>query len=142
MLEANCQAILTDILKRESASLLSYTADAFPWTTAKAAPALDALRGLVANHAKAVDALGRFLVKQKVATPQLGAYPSYYTYLNFLSLKHLLPKLIASEQELIGQLEQDSPRLSKEAAGPAQALLGAKQSGLAELERIQAGLAS
>src|SRR5262249_39018075 len=105
-----------------------------------AAPALAALRGAVAGHAKAVDALGRFLVKQKVATPPLGAYPSYYTYLNFLSLKHLLPKLIASALALIGQREQEIRRLSKEAAGPAQALLSAKKTGFAELEQIQAGL--
>ncbi|MGL4554905.1 MAG: hypothetical protein ACRC33_27370, partial [Gemmataceae bacterium] len=82
MLDTTSLRILADVLKRESASLLSYTADAFPWTTAQSAPALGTLRGVVDAHAAAVADLGRFLVKNKTATPPLGAYPSYFTYLN------------------------------------------------------------
>jgi hypothetical protein len=138
VLDANSQEILADVLRRESASLLSYTADAFPWTAAKSAPALDTLRQVVAGQRAAVDALGRYLVKHKVATPPLGAYPAYYTYLNFLSLQHLLPKVIASEQELIGQLEQDVTRLGKQAAAQVQLLLSVKKGGLTQLRGLAA----
>jgi hypothetical protein len=140
VLDANSQEILTDVMKRESASLLCYTADAFPWAAANSAPALEGLREVVSSQKSAVDNLGRYLVKQKVTTPPLGAYPSYYTYLNFLSLKHLLPKLIASEQTLVRHLEADLPRLSKGGAAPVQTLLSVKKAGLGRLEQLQAGL--
>lgn len=137
MLDTRSQRILAEILQRESASLLCYTGDSFPWTTAKSAPSLDGLRAVVEAESASVLGLGKFLVKNKVTPPPLGSYPAYFTYLNFLALGHLLPKLIESQKTLIAQLELDLHRLNREAAVPAAALLAVKQKSLAALEALQ-----
>jgi hypothetical protein len=107
MLDAKTQAALAEIVRRESRSMLSYMADAYPWASQKQTPALDVIREVSSTVSAAVTALGRFLIKQRVTPPMLGAYPTYFTSCNFMAVDWLLPRLISSEKGLLQRLTAD-----------------------------------
>ena len=52
------QAVLQDIVRRESRSLLSYIGDAYPWTTAAGGPALARLSEIIRQENDAVPSWG------------------------------------------------------------------------------------
>jgi hypothetical protein len=133
------RAILQDIVRRESRSLLLYTADAFPWTTSDGEPRLAALRQAIREVADAVTALGRFLLKSRVTPPPAGAYPASFTSLNFVALSYLVPRLIEAERRSTAALEADLRQI-KDAAGRehAAALLAHKQHALKALGSLLA----
>jgi hypothetical protein len=112
MLDAKTQATLAIVVRRESRSMLSYMADAYPWASQKQSPALDAIREASQAVSEAVTALGRFLIKQRMTPPMLGAYPTYFTSCNFMAVDWLLPKLISSEKELLAQVTTDLKGIS------------------------------
>src|SRR5437870_2494 len=97
-MNAQTIGLLQEIVRRESRSLLTYVGEAFPWTKSRGADALAWLKQIVASHNEAVVKLGRYLTKLRQPIGYLGSYPSNFTTLNFLSLDHILPKLIESER--------------------------------------------
>jgi hypothetical protein len=132
-------AILQDVLRRERRSLLLYTGDAFPWTTADGEPRLAALRRAIREVGDSVTALGRFLLKNRVTPPPGGAYPASFTSYNFIALSFLVPRLIESERRSVAALEADLARIKDAAAkAPVAALLAHKKHALAALESLQA----
>lgn len=137
MLDAKSQAVLAETLRREARSMLSYMADAYPWAPSKQAPALEVIREASAAVSSAAMGLGRFLIKQRVTPPMLGAYPSYFTSCNFMDVEWLLPRLISSEKELLARLEADLKGVSNAAAKEQlAALAGVKAQALAKLEQL------
>ncbi len=98
MIDPKTEAILQSIVRRESRSLLSYIGDAFPWTTEAGSSSLIALASVVKAEGAAVNALGNFLVRQRLTPPPLGSYPASFTSLNFVALSFLLPRLIDEER--------------------------------------------
>jgi hypothetical protein len=106
-MDAATETLLQEILRRESRSLLSYAAEAYPWTTARGGEVLDFLQRLIAEEKDAVAALGRFLVRRRIPLPYLGAYPTAFTTVNFISLDWLLPRLVEEERRSLGQLDAD-----------------------------------
>jgi hypothetical protein len=107
LIDAQSAAVLQEIVRRESLSLLSYVGDAFPWTTARGVPALTCLQQLVHAHRDAVADLGRFLTRKRTPVGYIGSYPTSFTTINFVSLDYLLPRLTADERRGITQLERD-----------------------------------
>ena len=137
MLDAQSSATLADIIRRESRSLLSYMADAYPWASAKKEPALETLRQTVHASSTAVTTLGKYLVKQRATPPVLGSYPTYFTSCNFVGLEWLLPRLVASEKESLATLEADAHKVHNEGAKEQLAVLAAvKRKNLAALESL------
>ncbi len=137
MIDPQTQAILQDIVRRESRSLLVYVGDAYPWTTSAGDRALAELRQVVHDETEAVAALGRFLVRRRGTLPFLGSYPVHFTSYNFVSLEFLLPRLVETEKELIAELEADLRRLAPgEAHSQVEALLLVKRRNLATLEGL------
>jgi hypothetical protein len=137
VIDPQTEAILQGIMRRESRSLASYIADAYPWTKAAASPALDAVQQAIRNEAEAVSALGRYLVRHRAAVPFLGSYPAGFTSMNFVALDYLVPRLLASQRQLIAAVEADLRRLPT--GGPreqAEALLAVKRQTLAALENL------
>ncbi|MGH7168769.1 MAG: hypothetical protein ACRELG_00635, partial [Gemmataceae bacterium] len=75
MIDAHSQRLLQDVLRRESRSVLTYVAEAYPWTTSTRTKALMDLQQIIAAEREAVVDLGRFLVRQRVPLPYLPSYP-------------------------------------------------------------------
>jgi hypothetical protein len=140
VIDAQSRDLLQDIVRRESRSVLTYVADAYPWTTARDSRAVDALRKLLAEEAGAVAALGRFLFRRHVPVASLGSYPSSFTTMNFLALEYLLPRLIDYERHSIAELERDLAAVADpEARAEVEKLLAVKRRNLPALEGLAAG---
>jgi hypothetical protein len=130
------QPILQAVLRRESRSFLSYAGAAFPWAAAAGGPALAELHRAVKDEAAAVAALGRFLLRGRVAPPPFGAYPAAFTAYNFVALGCLLPRLVEEEATSIARLEADLAAVGPTARPPLEALLAVKRSCLARLRGL------
>ena len=138
MIDAPTQALLQEVLRRESRSVLMYVAEAYPWAPADEQKALAELQRLIAEERQAVIDLGRFLVRNRVPLPYLGSYPDRFTTLNFLALEHILPRLAEHERQSIADLERDLHAV-KDAAARAEVekLLAVKCRHLAALDALR-----
>lgn len=106
MIDVPTAALLQNILRRESRSLLQYVSEAFPWTTVEERGALANLRKLITDEQTAIAELARFLIRQRVGVPHLGAYPDF-TAINFVTLDFLLPMLADHQNKAIAVLERN-----------------------------------
>jgi hypothetical protein len=131
------QARLESILQRESRSVMVYTAEAFPWTSALTSEAVKRLLTCIHQEQEALTQLGRFLVRQRVPLPYLGSFPVGFTTINFLALDYLLPRLSAFEKTSIAELEGDLAALQDPLARPpVEKLLAVKKRNLEMLEAL------
>lgn len=138
MIDAASQAVLQDILRRESRSFLAYIGDAFPWTTAAGGPAAAELNRLVKREVAAVTGLGRFLVKRKVMPNFIASYPAAFTACNFIALGWVVPRLLELQRQAIAELQADLAKVADEPSKQeAERLLGVKRETLAGLETLQ-----
>jgi rubrerythrin len=106
VIDARTHAVLQEIMKRESRSLLQYVADSYPWATSEEQAALAQLRQVIEEERQGAAELGRFLTRHRLELPYLGAYPAEFTNANFIALDYLLPRLAADERRAIAFLEQ------------------------------------
>jgi hypothetical protein len=127
---------LQDIIRREGRSFLQYTGESFPWTTAPEQEIVAKLQELTREEKDAVTALARYLAKNRLTPPYLGAFPSYFTSYNFLALRRLLPMLIEHQQQAIAQLQGDVSALHGETRQQIERLLEMKKRHLKELEAL------
>ena len=128
MIDARTYAVLRDLVRRESRSLLQYVGEAFPWTSPEARDGLAQLQKLVAEERQATDEVSRFLFRHHLMPPYLGSYPSDFTTINFVSLAHLLPLLSDAERRSVADLERDMSNLGDpEARGLVQKVLDMKR---------------
>jgi hypothetical protein len=86
-------------------SLLQFVGEVSPWTPISAAAARDSLAKLVGKQKDHVERLVSFLVDRGWPV-DFGTYPAEYTDLHFLSLKALLPRMIANQETLVAKLAQ------------------------------------
>jgi hypothetical protein len=143
VMDAPTQALLLDVVRRESCSVLAYMHDAYPWATSREESALAALRRLAADEGRAVAALGEFVVRRRLPPPVPDSYPSGFTTLNFLSLDYLLPRLTEAQQRSVEQLESDLSRATDpDARTELGKLLAAKRRTLDGLESLAGELVS
>ena len=139
MIDAQTQALLQEVLRREGRSELMYVAEAYPWTAARGHAALGALQALIREEADALTALGRWMTRRRVAPPYLGAFPTGFTTINFLALDYLLPRLRDRQREAVAQLERDAHAvIHPEARAQLDGLLALKRRHLATLESLAA----
>lgn len=137
MIDPHAQTLLQDILRRESRSVLTYVAEAYPWTTSTEEKALTDLQQIIAAEREATTRLGRFLVRQRIPLPFLPSYPAHFTTINFLALDFLLPRLIEHERQSIADLERDLAAMKDPAArAEVEKLLALKRRHLPELEEL------
>ena len=73
MIDPQTEALLRDVVQRESRSLLAYVRDAYPWATAEESQALETLRRLIQEEEQAVAALRELY--QRVGADHLDADP-------------------------------------------------------------------
>jgi len=112
MIDAATRAILIDLLQRESCSLLKYTSEAFPRTTSKNLDALAAVQQMVKEEEYAAIRLARLMQKHRISFPPLGAYPSTFTTMNFVSLDYMVPLLIAYENRRIDEITRQLDKVT------------------------------
>jgi hypothetical protein len=140
VIDAQTQALLQEVVGRESRSLLMYVGDAYPWTAAPGDEALVILKDLIAEERRAVAAVGQFLVRRRLPPPFPGSYPSSFTTVNFLSLEYLVPRLVEDQRRLIEQLQRDLAAVRDPGARvPLEALLAVKRRHLPALEALVPG---
>jgi len=133
------EAVLQEVVRRESRSLLSYIGDAYPWTTAEASRELGALGKLVREEGSAVAALGQYLVRKGGEPPFLGSYPAAFTSCNFISLGYLVPRLVETQRRSIAELEADVGKVpDPPSCQQLERLLAVKKKTLAGLEALAA----
>ena len=78
-------AVLEDIVRRESRSLMQYVGESFPWTPAGEQPKLAQLQAMIDEERRATAELARFFTRRRHAAPYLGQYPSEFTNVNFIN---------------------------------------------------------
>jgi rubrerythrin len=111
-MNADTRALLEDILRRESRSLLQYVSESFPWTTADEQQALSRLQEMVREECQATGALAQFFAKREHTFPYLGSFPAAFTTINFVSLDHVAPLLADAERQGLERLERDLGKLN------------------------------
>ena len=86
-------------------SLLQFVGEVSPWTPANAAATRDAVARLVSQQQRDVTRLTDLLVARGCPI-DFGMYPADFTDLHFVSLKSLLPRVIASQEALVAELDE------------------------------------
>jgi hypothetical protein len=128
---------LSEIIHRESRSLLRYLNDAYPWVRFGADEALNRLRGLARAEQEALSGLVRYFLREEHSLPPFSSYPASFTTMNFVSLDYLLPRMAADERRLLGLLESDCRALRDAGARAAvEKFLEAKRQHLKALESL------
>ena len=108
------QVLLPELLRRESRSLLQYVREAYPWSSVKdLAGQRNLLSGCEAEN-ELLAQLGRLMQKQHLPMPALGAFPTSFTSMNYVSMSFLVPRLIAAERQSLADLERDLPKVKDE----------------------------
>jgi hypothetical protein len=119
-------------------SLLQFVNEVSPWSPAGATTARETVSRLVNTQKECVDRLSELLVARRCRV-EFGVYPAEFTDLHFLSLKALLPRIIASQDVLVAELDEaahtcvDDP----EAALILSDILAAQKSGTDELRTLK-----
>ena len=138
-MEFSDQDILKHIVRREGRSFLQYIGQAFPWTPPDQEDEVTAVRIMAAEQQDELTGLVRFMTKNRITPPYLGAYPTAFTSMNFTSIDFLLPVLIQAERDGIKALEADTARLADlDARGEVAALLDQKKRHLDDLAALAA----
>jgi hypothetical protein len=120
-------------------SLLQFVGEVSPWTPANAVATREAVARLVRRQQADVARLTDLLVARSCPI-DFGMYPSDFTDLHFLSLKSLLPRVIASQEALIAELDEaahtciDDP----EAVTVLGEVLSSERAGTEELKTLKA----
>jgi hypothetical protein len=137
VIDISDQELLRQIVRREGRSLLQYIGQAFPWTPPGQEDEVTAIRIMAAEEQDELSGLVRFMTKNRIIPPYLGAYPTAFTSMNFTSIDFLLPVLIQAQHDGIKALEADTARLADlDARGEVAALLDQKKRHLDDFTRL------
>jgi len=129
--------LLQEAYRRERRSLLQYVREAAPYATAADRPLRDRILQLSDDESKHLDAFAERLDAHRVPLPHLGSFNVAFTDLNFVTVRHLLPKLIAELKSDLTKLEVDAAACSDVVAKAAiEGLAGVHRQHLKELESL------
>jgi hypothetical protein len=139
VIDAQTLAILQEIVRRESRSLLQYIHDAYPWTPSEERTALAQIRALAQQQQESAAALARWLALKRHFMPYLGSYSSSFTTINYVALDYVIPKIIADERQGLAHLDADLAVITDpEARALVAALAAKKRAHLKILEELAA----
>jgi hypothetical protein len=127
---------LQEIIRREGRSLLQYSGESFPWTSVSDRDVVAKVQQLTDEERETLAVLARYLAKNRLAPPYLGAYPSYFTSYNFLALHRLLPLLIEHQKRGVEELQRDAAALNGETRQQVEPILEMKKRHLQTLEDL------
>jgi len=130
------KSTLTDVYRREVLSLMQYLRQATPYAGPADRPVLARLRELADTEADAVEQFAGFLERARVTRPAAGAFPTEFTNYNFISVRSILPRLVADHARGLSQLEADLAAVPPgEARAEVEKLAALKRMHLTELEK-------
>jgi hypothetical protein len=98
---------LQELFRRESRSLLQYALGASPYAAGDDRKVREDVKRIAQEEGEALERLGEFLVESRITLPYLGSFPVAFTDLNFVHIRHLLPKLIDEQKRDLSALEAD-----------------------------------
>lgn len=132
-------AILQEVLGREGSSLLQYARDSYPWATREKRIVLERLNEIIEDEQKSAAVIASLLARSHYPLPALGAYPSDFTTINFISLDYLLPELVEAQRRAIDSIEAEVVQLADDRArATVEGLLDTKVRDLKVLEDLAA----
>jgi hypothetical protein len=102
MMSATSTTALNDGLILLYRSLVQYAAECWPWSNA--AELETAVRGIAAEQMDSIEQINQLLV-QRGEYVELGAYPTEYTDLHYVSLKYLLRQMSRNQHDVIAGLQ-------------------------------------
>ena len=139
MIDARSQALLQDIVRRASRSMLQYVGESYPWAGDGEAEVLTRVQAVIAEEEQAVEGLAAFLRRRRIGIPYLGSYPEPFTNLNYVSLDYLLPRLLDWQRSWVAILERDATLIGDaEAKAQVDALVAVARRHLEALLKIVA----
>jgi hypothetical protein len=139
VIDAQTNAILQTIVRREGRSLLQYMSDAYPWTTSGEEAELTRVQRMIEEEQRAAADLVRLLTRARLTPPYLASYPAGFTTLNYVSLDNWLPRLVDYELQTIAALQTELTEIrDAEARVHVQKLLDVKQRHLQTLKGMAA----
>ena len=99
---------LNDLLVRLNRSLLQYAGESWPWTDPESAGERAVVDSLVARQQAHVGRLAE-LLWGRYWNIDFGVYPAEYTDLHYVALDYLLTLLVASERDVLEEIERVLP---------------------------------
>jgi hypothetical protein len=142
MIDAQTRALLQDLVRRASRSMLQYVGESYPWAGDGEADVLTKVQAVIAEEEQAVEGLAAYLRKRRIGIPYLGSYPEIFTHINYVSLDYLLPKLFDWQRQWLGILEKDAVLIADaEARGEVEKVIAVARRHRDELEKLAASTA-
>jgi hypothetical protein len=108
---------LQDLFRRERRSLMQYALGAAPYAAGDDRKVRDDVLRIAEEELEVLDRFGEFLARSRITLPYLGSFPIAFTDLNFVHIRHLLPKLVEEEKRDLEALEADRAAVADAAAG-------------------------
>lgn len=103
---------IQEVSRREYRSLLQYAREASPFASGADRLVRDAVMRIAKEESTALESFGEVLESLRVTLPYLGSFPIGFTDLNFVTIRHLLPKLVAEQSRDLVKLEAEAMALS------------------------------
>jgi hypothetical protein len=139
MIDARTQAVLQDLVRRASRSMLQYIGEAYPWTPDTNTDLLAKVRAVIDEEEAAVEGLATFLRKKRIPIGYLGSYPQNFTNLNFVSLNYLMPRLLDWQRKWTAVVYRDAALIADpEAKTEVAKLVAVARRHLDELQNLTA----
>lgn len=107
-MDADSVTLLHRATAKGGRSLLQYVSEACPWTTDQTKGEFKEILAFANEERDAVSKMMRYLQKQHQRRVVFGSYPSHYTTMNYVTIDHLLPKLVADTESQIAELDKAS----------------------------------
>jgi hypothetical protein len=122
--------------RREYRSLLQYARGASPYAGSDR-KMLDAVMRIAAEELEGIEQFAGFLDRSRVPLPYPGSFPIAFTDLNYVTIRSLLPKLLAEQKQDLTKLEADRDVVAdREARVQFQSLVDLHHRHLVELESL------
>lgn len=136
-MDAGSQQLLARLIALGTSSLLQYASESSPWSARQSRGAFERLLTLAHEEREKATHFTRWLQKKHVRLPALGSFPSHFTTMNFVTVDHLVPKLIAEADQEIAEIERIlSPLDDEEARALVQGYLDMKRRHLEALQEL------
>jgi hypothetical protein len=143
MIDAQTQARLQELFRRENRSFLQYINESTPWAGFGDQAIVDKVRGMAAEEKRALEAYAEWLDSKRVPLPYLGAFPTTFTNFNFVAIRKLLKPLVAEQRKELADLEADASSLTDpEARKTVEKLVELNRKHLHDLEQMTQPLAA
>lgn len=142
MMDPATHSYLQTLIRQEGRSMMQYLGESYPWTTPENEGLLTNLRRMIDEENQMTEEIAKFLLRHRGRPPFLGAYPMSFTNINFISLDHLLPRLVSFQKGRLAELDvQVNKLLHEESREQVRKLVEMKKRHLSQLEELTASRA-